>query len=119
MPETANALHGHQISGNRSCITKSIEGGNPRAHKWCSGGGRQIFGQGGDCFRRHNHVVCVSAVKVDCCDFLVAAKHEISMAAEFACEAVSTMPSYADALSGLPVGNSGSNGVDAAGNFMA
>ena len=29
------------------------------------------------------------------------------------------MPSYADALSGLPVGNSGSNGVDAAGNFMA
>src|SRR5258708_37800557 len=43
---------------------------------------------------------------------------EIAAAARFAGEIVSTVPSYSYTLAGFPVGDVGTDGVDAAGNFV-
>jgi hypothetical protein len=51
-------------------------------------------------------------------NLFVLAVNEIAAAAEITGEIMAAVPSYADSLAGFPVSNVGTDGVDAAGDFV-
>jgi hypothetical protein len=82
-------------------------------------GGWQLVWDGGDRLGGCEHVFLVAAVVTDARNLFVLAVDEIAAAAGIAGEIVTTVPSYSDALAGLPVRNVAADSVDAAGDFMS
>ncbi len=117
--ESSDALDGHQITGGGSRIAQRVENRDAGAKQRRGVGGRKFIGNGGYRFGGREHVFLIAAVVTDAGDLFVLAVDEIASAAGIASEIMSAVPSYADALAGLPVFNVGADGVNATGNFVS
>ena len=80
---------------------------------------REIIGHGRDCLGRDHHVLGVAAIVADARNLLDLAENEIAATAGVADKTVPAMPSHAHALTGLPLRDVSSNGVDAPGDLVA
>src|SRR5439155_21549833 len=102
MSQSADAMHGHELAAARARVAQRVVDGNARAHerprflRW------QFIRDGGQRCRRCDHVLGISAVEIEACDFAIDAHGEISALALCADEAMSAMPADADALTFLP-----------------
>src|ERR1700690_128031 len=102
MPQPANTLHRYQIAATRPGISQRVKNRDPGAEQRRSFVGGKIVGHKRNRFGRDDHIFGVTSVKSYGGDLLEFAVDEVSAAAGIALEAVSAMPSHADALAGLP-----------------
>jgi len=119
MAEAADALYGDEIAGARPAVAQSVERCDTGAKKRTGFRWIQAVGNCGESFSRSEHVLLVAAVEVDPGDSFILAGDEIAFAARGASEVVAAVPSDADALAFLPIGDAGAGFVDDAGNFVA
>src|ERR1019366_5169784 len=107
------------IAGTRAGVAQRVVDGDSSAEQRRGVGCWQVLGDCGNRFGRRNHVLLVTAIVADGCDFFVLAVNEIATAAGFADETMTAMPTNADALAGLPVGDVSAHGIDTAGDFVS
>jgi hypothetical protein len=119
MAQAADALNGDQIAGVRARITQRIENRDAGTKQRGGLGGVKVVGDGGDGLGGCKHVFLVTAIVADAGDFFVLAVNEVASAAGIAGETMAAVPPDSDALAGFPVGNVGTDGVDAAGDFVS
>src|ERR1017187_7258415 len=119
MSETPNSLNGYQITGARSRVAECIEDGDAGTEQRRGVGGGKVIGDCSYGLGGGEHVFLVAAVVTDARNLFVLAVDEIAAAAGIAGEIMTAVPSYSDALAGLPVRNVAADSVDAAGDFMS
>src|SRR6185436_6738299 len=98
---------------------QSVEYRDPSTHERPSIFRRQLIGNRGQCGRRSNHVLGITAIEIDACDLAIDAHREIPSPALFAMKAMPAVPADANALILCPSGHAGAESVDAPCNFMA
>jgi hypothetical protein len=119
MAKSTDALNGDQVAGARACVAKGVENCDAGTKQRRGFGGGEIVWDRGDCFSGRNHVFRVTAVMADAGNLFEPAVNEIAAAAGIAGETMASVPSDSGALAGFPVGNVSTDGVDAAGDFVA
>lgn len=118
MSQTADALHGDQRAGSGRPLLEGDEGGQSGAQqrsgvdrRYAVGNPHQPAGPGVDHLR-------VSAVDGGSGLLLVDAVHEVTAAARLALPALAVQEADADAVTGLPGGDAGPDGVNDADDLM-
>src|SRR5271163_1256691 len=119
MPEAANALHGHQISGAETGIAKGVVSRDTRAKE--RGGFRRtkLVGNGGDATRLGDHYFGISSIDGNPRHDWVLAIHGISAPAWFADSVFTTEEAHADSLTDFPSSHAGTQRINAPHHFVA
>src|SRR5439155_9957977 len=93
--------------------------GDAGAHERTGVNGTDLVRNQCQALEGHHHEILITAVHRDASDLLVGTRDETPPTARLAVTAISSQPSDADALPGLPPRHLGSNGIDHAGDLMA
>src|SRR6266508_1035024 len=118
MPESADAVHGDDLSGARTRMAQRVVDRDARTHQGTRFLGRQCFGNRREGFRPCDHVFGVSAVEVEASDLSMHAHGEVPAPARCADETMSTMPAHTHALPFIPCGDVVADGIDVSRDFM-
>src|ERR1043166_911003 len=119
MSESADALDGHNITGAGSGIAQRIENSDACAHERPRFFGWKFVRDPRQRFRRRDHVLGVTAIKIDPRDLAINAHSEIAATALVTHKIMAAVPADADALVSFPVRHVISQGIDAPRNFMS
>src|SRR5690242_1181902 len=119
MPQAADALYRHQITGAGSRIAQRVVNSDAGAEQRCGFIRGQIIGHGRDCLCRDHHVLGVAAIVTDAGNLLDLAQNEVTATAGVADKTVPAMPAHTHALARLPLRDVSSDGVNASRNLMA
>ncbi len=120
MSEPADADDGDQIAGPRAAVAKTVEGGDAGAHERRRFDRRKFLGHQSQSADGREHVFGVAAIARDAGDVGGSlAGEELAAAAVVAIAAESAVPADADALSGFPSRDAGTNRIDHADDFVS
>ena len=117
--QTADALHRNQVAGKRTAVPQRVEGGNSGAEQRRRFDVAQTFRYRRQRLDRSHHVLLVSAVIADARNFQVPAIAKISAPARETRAVLAAVPADTDALSLLPRGNTGTQFIDDARDFVS
>jgi hypothetical protein len=118
MAQSADALYRNKVAAASSGIAQRIEdsdAGTEQGRSFCC---RQIIRHRGNRFCRDYDVLSVASIEGDAGNLSELAENKIAAAAGIALETVSAVPSYSDALAGLPLRNVGAECIDASCNLV-
>src|SRR5262249_16726128 len=118
MPESADAVHGNDLSGACTRMAQRVVDRDARTHKGTRFRGRQCLGNRREGFRPCNHVFGVSAVEVEARDLALHAHGEVPAPALVADETMSPMPADAHTLPWPPRSNVVAHRIDVSCDFM-
>src|SRR2546426_6800857 len=118
MPESADAVHGDDLSGARTRMAQRVVDRDARTHKGPRFLGGQCVGNRREGFRPCDHVFGVSAVEVDTSDLALHAHREVPPPARVAHETMAAMPADAHALSWPPGAHVVTDGIDVSRDFI-
>jgi hypothetical protein len=119
MAQTADALYRDQVTSSGPGIAQRIEDGDASTKQWRGLVSMQVVRHGGYRLCGYNHVFGVASIEVDGRDFLELTESELAPPACVAPKAMSAVPTDSDALTGLPLTDVGTHGIDLPGNFVA
>src|SRR5690242_20193439 len=109
MSESADALHGDDVTGTRTGIAQRVVNRHARAHerprffRWQFVGNRSQRG------RRCDHILSIAAIEIDAGDFAIAAHRKIAAAALLTDKIMPAVPTDANALSFFPTCDAAAN----------
>jgi hypothetical protein len=100
-------------------MPKRVEHGNTGAKQRPGFFRRKVVGDGSNCLRRRDQVLCITTIMAETRNFSGLAKNEIPASTSFAMEAMAAMPANSNALADIPIRGVGSDGIDPPGNLMS
>ena len=118
VPQTADALHRNKTTRRRAAVSQRVKGRDSRTKQRRCFGVAQRVGYYRQCFDGSDHVLLISPVVADSCDFGVAAVKEVSTPAFETRVVTPTIPAHADTLSLLPSGDLGTQFINDACNLV-
>ena len=118
MSESADSLDRNNVTGPRPRIAQRVEHRHPCAHERSRFFRWQFVGNYGQCFRRRDHVFCITTIKIDAGDFAINAHSKIAAPALLADEIVSAMPADTDALPLFPIRDTIADRINPSGDFV-
>src|SRR5262249_12015183 len=119
MAESADALHGDEIARESPSVTEGVEGGYTGAEQRAGFGGVRAIGNQRHGFEGGDHVLLIAAVVMNPGNFEIEAGGELAAATIDAPSALPAVPTNADALAFVPMGDAGADFVDNTGDFMS
>src|SRR5262249_8976406 len=119
MTKAADTEHSNKIPGLRRCVSQGAERRDPRTQQRRRIDGRQVLRDGHEPARRRNHDFGISAIMMNAGKFLVAAVHEIAIAAELAIAARAAEKPDTHALTDGPALDTGTKRIDPPDDLMA
>jgi hypothetical protein len=118
MAKTANALHGHQVTRTRSCVSQRIKNCDAGADQRTSFIGGQGVWNRRNRFGGSNHVLGIAAIEADPGDLRRLAINKVAAPAWIALETVTAVPTNADTLAWSPKRHVWADRVNATGYFV-
>src|SRR5579863_4323738 len=118
MAQTANTLDRDQSARRRAAVSQSVKGRDSRTQQRSRFGIAECVGYRRQRFDGSDHVLLVSTVVADACNFRVTAVQEASSPAFGTRVVLPAMPTDADTLSLLPSGDLGAQFIDDACDFV-
>src|SRR5271163_4041541 len=119
MAESSYPLDSDEITGAGAAVPQRVEGRDAGAHQGSGFFRPQRAGDMGERLDRRDHVGRVAAVVADAWDLQKSAIDIIAAAAWIALEAISAVPSEADAIADSPIARIFAERLDDAGDFMS
>ena len=119
MAESSYPLDGDEIAGPGAAVPQRVEGRDAGAHERSRFFRPQRVGDMRERLDRRDHVGRVAAVVADARDLQKSAIDKIAAAAWIALEAISAVPSDADAIADFPIARFVADRLDDAGDFMS
>src|SRR6266481_5452952 len=117
--EAANALHRNETARRCAAMSQRVKGRDPRAQKGPCFSIAKYVRYRRERFDRSDHVLLISSVVADACNFGVAAVKEVSTPAFETRVVLPSMPAHTHALAYLPSSHTGANFIDYASDFVS
>src|SRR5437867_2800416 len=118
MSEPADAVYRYHVAAPGARISQRVVHGDACTHERSRFLRWQFVRNRCHCRRWRNHILGISAVKIDARNLAIDAHSEIAAPALFADEIMSAMPADADALAFFPFRNPVADCIDAPGDLM-
>src|SRR2546430_15653535 len=118
MSQSSNAMYRYHVAAPRARISQRVVHGDACTHERSCSRRWQFVRNRCHCRRWRNHILGISAVKIDARNLAIDAHSEIAAPAQFADEIMSAMPAYAHALAFFPFCNPVADCIDAPGDLM-
>ena len=118
MSQSSNAMYRYHVAAPRARISQRVVHGDACTHERSCFRRWQFVRNRCHCRRWRNHILGISAVKIDARNLAIDAHSEIAAPALFADEIMSAMPAYAHALAFFPFCNPVADCIDAPGDLM-
>src|SRR5512134_2286388 len=119
MTESANTLHRHQLPRHRAAVPQRVVSGDSGAEQRSRVGVAQTLRDRRQCLNGRQHVLLVTSVIADARNLQIPAIAKVPPPARGARVVLAAVPTDADPLPLLPLGNTGACLIDDAGHFVS
>src|SRR5207237_1027747 len=119
MSESADPLHGDDVTGTRTGIAQRVVNRHARAHKRPGFFRRQFIGNRRQRGRRCDHILGIAAIEIDTGDFAIDAHRKVTAPALYTDKIMPPVPADANALTFFPICNAAANCIDMSRDFVS